>query len=346
MCHRRQQSGISSGVLSLSLLAAAISPFVYPLAARGQEPKEGGFQLPGNPAMWVNSKPITSEGLKGKAAVLWFYEEGCPRCRERWPNLIAISKKFEGKPVLFIAVNSGTSRGEVEQYASDVGVPWPIIVDASRELEMAAGIGQISLQNIYQLGVISPDGRFSRGDASKMEEAAARVVAGAKWTVDPTGIPPALQPAWHAIEFGEFATAGPLVKKGLASKKEEIQAGAAKLNDGVQERIKEQLASAQKIAENGSKWQIYKAYYELGKRFAGFSLPEEVEAKKSELAGDEQVKKELAALKALEGIKRGFGSTSPNARRTAVSRLKKLAQDFPETDAAKEAQAILSSWGG
>jgi hypothetical protein len=31
--------------------------------------------LPTNPQQWVNSPPLTAPMLKGKAAVLWFYEE-------------------------------------------------------------------------------------------------------------------------------------------------------------------------------------------------------------------------------------------------------------------------------
>ncbi len=31
--------------------------------------------LPTNPQQWINSPPLTAPMLKGKAAVLWFYEE-------------------------------------------------------------------------------------------------------------------------------------------------------------------------------------------------------------------------------------------------------------------------------
>ena len=33
------------------------------------------FQMPTDPSVWLNSSPLTSEMLAGKAAVLYFYEE-------------------------------------------------------------------------------------------------------------------------------------------------------------------------------------------------------------------------------------------------------------------------------
>src|SRR5688572_16136054 len=99
-----------------------------------------GLSLPADPRLWINSGPISFDALKGKAAVLWFYEEQCPKCREKWPELLALSKKLEGQPIIFIAVNSGNSRGEVEQYVRSNKITWPVIVDPTREFEQALGL--------------------------------------------------------------------------------------------------------------------------------------------------------------------------------------------------------------
>ena len=111
-------------------------------------------QLPDDPSQWVNGGPITGDMLKGKAAFLWFYEEQCPRCREKWTSLVAISKRFEDQPIVFIAVNSGNSRESVEAYAKEVKLPWPVIVDPKRELEQQCLGNQISLQNITQVKLV------------------------------------------------------------------------------------------------------------------------------------------------------------------------------------------------
>jgi hypothetical protein len=53
------------------LLAAAI--FCISTMARGQNTVP---ELPQDPANWINSPPISNKALEGKAAVLYFYEEG------------------------------------------------------------------------------------------------------------------------------------------------------------------------------------------------------------------------------------------------------------------------------
>ena len=41
--------------------------------ALAQDSKQ--FQMPSDPSVWLNSPPLTTEMLAGKAAVLYFYEE-------------------------------------------------------------------------------------------------------------------------------------------------------------------------------------------------------------------------------------------------------------------------------
>jgi thiol-disulfide isomerase/thioredoxin len=302
--------------------------------------------LPEDSALWINSRPITSNALKGKAAVLWFFEEDCPTCKGKWPNLIAISKKFEGKPVIFIGVNSGKPRAEIESYAKEVGLKWPILLDPTREFEKAAGIGEISLQNIHQLAIIGPDGKFSQANWAQFEATAEQAAASGKWTVDPAGIPPALMPAWSAIEMGDFSSAATLVKKGLATSKPEIKDAATKLNDAVQVIVTQELELAKKALAGDQKWQAYKLYQSINQRFAGYSLPEDVAAQAKELAKEDLVKQEIAAAKILDTVKRGLRTGTANARRTANVRLKKLIEDSSDTEAAKEAQTILAEIGG
>ena len=63
----------------LSPLAAGIvllaTAFVPTGGAVAQEDKES-IRLPADPDVWLNSPPISSEILKGKAAILYFFEEG------------------------------------------------------------------------------------------------------------------------------------------------------------------------------------------------------------------------------------------------------------------------------
>ena len=38
-------------------------------------PDDERFQMPTDPSVWLNSEPITTEMLAGKAAVFYFFEE-------------------------------------------------------------------------------------------------------------------------------------------------------------------------------------------------------------------------------------------------------------------------------
>jgi thiol-disulfide isomerase/thioredoxin len=308
----------------------------------GQERHGSDVKLPASPAQWVNSGPLSSEALKGKAAVLYFFEESCPRCRERWPELLATAKKFEGQPIAFIGVNSGNPRGTVESYARQVNCNWPIIVDPTREFEKAANVNEISLQNIYQVRLITATGELAPGDARDLGSAAERALAGAKWNVDPANIPASLRGAWQAIEFGDFPAGAALVRKGLNSGKADVKEGATALNAYVQQELQKLLAEADKEKEAGNAWPAYKLYQRIGERFSGYDVPPEAAAAKKSLGADPQVQKQLIAQKMLDAIRKAMASTSPNAKRGVATRLKKLAEEAAGTDAAQEAQDLLS----
>ena len=304
------------------------------------------FKLPEDPAAWVNSGPISMQTLASKGAVLWFYEEDCPRCRGKWPEMFALAKQYEGKPLVFIAVNSGNSRAEVEQYAGDVGLRWPTLVDQAREFEKQCGIGEISLQNIYQAGIITADGQFRRASASNLAGAADSALAGAKWHVDPAGIPAALQAAWLAIEFGNPAGGAAAVKKGLTANKADIKDAATRLHAAVQEQIKSLVDAAKQADSEGNKWAAYRQYQTAIDVYGSYDLPAELRAAQRQLGEDEAVKKQILAQKALELAAKSLRSPAASTRRGALIKLKKLVEDFPSTDAAAEAQKLIAQAGG
>lgn len=308
------------------------------LAAQGQPAPN----LPTDPASWVNSGPVTSEMLKGKAAFVYYYEEGCPRCRERWPLMLETAKKFSDKPIVFIAVNSGTGREDVAAYARDVKLTWPILVDQNRKFEQESGVGEISLQNIYQVRIITPDGKLGVGDFNNLEATAERALQGAKWNIDPTGIPPQLLPVWRGLEFGVLSGGGPVLKAALADRNSEIKTAAEKLNGLLQEKIAADLATAKQAYAAGEKWKSYKMVDALTTQYAGFELPEAVGKAKTGLAADETVKAELLAQRELDALKKRARTASPAALRGLLLKLKELSERHAATEAGAEAKELFS----
>ena len=64
-------------ILGILLLTMGSSP--APAA------EEEGIPIPEFIGQWASGTPFTVRGLRGKMAVLFFYEESCPRCRASWP---------------------------------------------------------------------------------------------------------------------------------------------------------------------------------------------------------------------------------------------------------------------
>jgi thiol-disulfide isomerase/thioredoxin len=316
------------GALCFSLICLIASPLM------------AAPELPQNPAQWVNFVPVSLESLKGKGVVLYFYEEGCPNCAKRWPELIEVSKKYENQPVVFMAVNSGTNRNAVMSYARENNVIWPMIVDADRSLEKECNVPEVSLKNIIQVRVVKPDGSIVMG-SSNLERSAELALQGAAWKLDPTGMPPELKPAWMALELGEYAKAAAGIKKGISAKDETTKAVAEKMQATINSLLSGGLAEAGTLASQGEKWAALKKYEQVAAEFRGFDFPEEAEATRKELLLDETVKAEMQAMKQLEAAKRTGARGSDASVRRAVKQLEQLVETMPETEAAAEAQKII-----
>ncbi len=342
---RAARFGFQSVGFGALFVGAVVSAAIGSVAAASAaESAAGTPEFPQEPENWINSGPISVGSLKGKAAFLWFFEEGCPTCKAKWPGLLATAAKFEGQPVLFIGVNSGSSREEVAEYAQDVGCSWPIIVDSTRLYEKQVLDHEISLSNIMQARVIRADGGLEHGDWSNVEKTIQSALKGAKWKVDPVGVPDSLRPAWQSIEFGDYPAAASPVKKALLSKKPDIKSAAEKLKAVVQSDIDIELASAKKALAADQKWQAYQTYQALAQDFAGYDLPPDAAEAKKKLAADPAIKQEILAGQSLDKAKKIMASGKPNSHKKVVILLEKLVKDQTDTTAGKEAKTLLQQF--
>lgn len=320
---------------SVSRVSAVAIALVAIQCAQAQQ----RLELPPQPEAWLNSVPISKEALRGKGAFLWFFEEDCPRCRGKWPELYALAEKYQGRPIVFIAVNSGNPRAVVQSYARDVGLGWPVIVDPTRQFEKQADVGEISLENITQVVTINGKGRTQAGRWSDLESSVKQALAGASWKVPPDEVPASLRNAWLAIEFNNYPAAAVTVTKAMKSRKQDVSEPATKLYDAVMKAAEPQLSKARKAFESDEKWAAYKNYSELAAKFDGYELPEDVSESIKTLSEDETVERELAAFKLLQLIEKGLAN--PRAQRGNLKRLEKLIEDHRDTEAATKAAEYI-----
>ena len=292
--------------------------------------------------MWLNSPPLTTEALKGKGVVLWFFEETCPQCRRKWPGIYDVAKKYEGQPVVFIAVNSGNAPAAVQQYAREVKLTWPIIVDPSRQFEKLWMDQEISLQNIHQCELLLPSGKKAQGRWNDLDGSVQKALSGAAWKIDPKTIPAAFLPTWQQIELGNYPAAAGMLKKGLGTKNPEVKEAATRINAFVQGQISSAVDAAAKARQEGDPWRAFQTYSSLTTTFAGYDLPASIATAQKELASDAQVKKQLEAAKSLDAIRKAMATARTDAGvKRIVTRLEQLSTQYPGTDAARDAKQML-----
>jgi len=260
-----------------------------------------------------------------------------------WPGLQAVARKFQDKPVLFLAVNSGTPRPQLQSYLRKNKVRWPAIADTDRSFERSCGVPTISLRNIYQVRIMKPDGTLVATSPIRMEQTLAGVVGAAKWNVDPKGIPVSLKSAWVNVEFGQFALAASTLKKAGNSRKPEIKQGARKLLDYVGKKMKKQIEAAKKAEADGKVWVAFRGYSDAAVRYKGYELPRDITATIKKLQASPDVKQEVTALRILAAAKRKLYGKTVSSRKSGFRSLERLAEQRAETQAGREAQRLIDS---
>lgn len=293
------------------------------------------------PPVWVNSDPISAESLRGKAVFLYFFEETCPSCRARWPSILEKARAYEKEPILFVAVNSGSTKQDVEAYARSVNLTWPIIVDQDRSFENKADILEISLQNVMQVAYLTPDGDLRHGSWADIEATVDRALSGAKWNVDPADIPDDLMPAWRSLEFCQFTDARPAIAKALSSRKPELKAAGQKLSAFVEQRSGRDLEAAAKSAEEGNKLRAYQRYTAAAETYAGYPAGDKAAAARRDLGKDPALRKEVTAMKQFEKQRELARSAKPAVREKARTAIQKIIDDQPDSEAARQGRAFL-----
>jgi thiol-disulfide isomerase/thioredoxin len=323
-------SAVVTGALFLVLPAAAQPP------DDGDEKSTVQF-----PSVWVNSEPISAESLQGKAAFLYFFEQRCPRCRDRWPALMETAAKYANEPIVFVAVSSGTTRQDVERYARAVNLTWPVIVDTDRSFERKADVGEISLQNVMQVAYLAGNGELRHGDWSNIDGTIRQALEGAKWNVDPALLPADMHPVWRSIEFGNYVDARPGLTKALASRKNDIKAAAQRLSDFVASKSDRALALAANSASQGHALQAYQRYGTIAERFAGYPAGEKAVAARRELSKQPELNREIVALKRFEKQRELASSSKPAVRDKARAAIQKLVDADPTSEAARLGRELL-----
>jgi thiol-disulfide isomerase/thioredoxin len=113
------------GMIGLALVLAACGTALW--AAAGMSPTgevaKKAAEIKAD--YWLNTKPLTLDGLKGKIVVLEFWATWCGPCRKSIPHMNELNKKYAGQGIVFIGLTD-EPRDKVEPFAKEMSMNYPV----------------------------------------------------------------------------------------------------------------------------------------------------------------------------------------------------------------------------
>jgi cytochrome c biogenesis protein CcdA/thiol-disulfide isomerase/thioredoxin len=96
---------------------------------------EGGFPSLSGAVEWLNSPPLTAEGLKGKVVLIDFWTYSCINCLRSIPYIKAWAEKYKDHGLVVIGVHTPEFAFErkvsnVQAAVSDLKIGYPVAIDS------------------------------------------------------------------------------------------------------------------------------------------------------------------------------------------------------------------------
>ncbi|HTL51627.1 MAG TPA: redoxin family protein, partial [Planctomycetota bacterium] len=309
------------------------------LAAASSLPSFGNHE-------WLNGQPLTPGQLKGKIAVLRFYEEGCPTCRATWVSVNKMAHPWKtDKNVMLIAVSSGCAKGAVQTYAQAVKLDdWSVLVDEDRSFEKNFGF-TISLQNIYQAMFLAPDGTLTpiNGKEPEMGADIQRLYDQYKgqvvWKIDPKEVPASANALWQAYEYEQWSIVMTKLPDALRSSDAAVKALGGKIDTAIKAEIKKRMDEAKAKVDAGDKWGGFKIYEAVIADFGATNDTREAVPLAQKLRQDRKVGNEFTARDTYLKGKAMFAD--PKQKKQGEVYLQSIVDNYKDTEAAGMAKTLL-----
>ncbi|HHX39232.1 MAG TPA: redoxin domain-containing protein [Armatimonadetes bacterium] len=93
-----------------------------------------GRQAPDFTLRDPEGKPVRLKDLKGKVVVLSFWATWCPPCRMEMPHLEALQKKYAGKPVKVVGVNTDKQGKALRNWMKARKLTFTVVADADHKV--------------------------------------------------------------------------------------------------------------------------------------------------------------------------------------------------------------------
>ena len=182
----------------IAMTAAAANPSMAMAAAAAQPPQiqlksDGTFPSLDGAVAWLNSPPLTREGLKGKVVLVDFWTYSCINCLRSIPYIEAWAEKYKSDGLVVIGVHTPEfafekDQANVAKAVRDLKITYPVAIDSNYAIWKA-------FNNEYWPAhyFIDRQGNiryhhFGEGEYDKSEEVIQQLLKEGNATVKATGI--------------------------------------------------------------------------------------------------------------------------------------------------------------
>ena len=144
----------STGMRRLGMVLAVVVALGAGTAAHGFRKVGPGDPAPDFTAPTVDGGTVSLGALRGRAVVLTFLRLGQEKSRKAAKALEEVAAAFPER-VRVVAVIVNSEEGDPKAWAGELGIPYPVAVDAGRDV-----YGTYGVLVVPSTGVIDPRGRF------------------------------------------------------------------------------------------------------------------------------------------------------------------------------------------
>lgn len=314
---------------------------VTSLAAAAAAPKEPVRDFP--PGVFSDNGTYKLDDFKGKTLVLFFYEKDCPSCRASIPGRNELVERLQGRPVKFIAVAAGDSLAEARAYVNETKLAMPVFADPLSLMEDAFLDKRISLSNIYQMRVVTPQGQvvYTPFNGSGVEKLAEQ----ATWKYKDSGYDPKLGVPIELLEWNQWEAGLKALKPFRKNSNKDLAASAEKLYEAVKADATAWQTEADAVVETNPVG-AYDLYTRVKACFAEEEIGKSADTALKKLKTSKPLNDELAARKQFLRVNQAIASARPDQKREIAAFCQTIVKQYPDTPTAERARGLAAKLGG
>jgi cytochrome c biogenesis protein CcmG, thiol:disulfide interchange protein DsbE len=115
----------------------AVTSFFKPLDLVGYASRTTAPHFSGGTA---DTRQVSLKDLRGQVVVLNFWASWCLECRPEMPVLERLHREFAPQGLAVIGINAREERAAVRRYAQELGLTFPLVLDADGSINALYGV--------------------------------------------------------------------------------------------------------------------------------------------------------------------------------------------------------------